>query len=239
MSDAVYKEEEGKEEKRREREKKNREQQSKEEVYHTSEVKKDAMEKSGMAGMSFGEAKPLTEIGYMRVHIKGTLASEKHEPIIKESLAVKLVEDEKQKQAEREKEKIADEIQKHDQSIRKEEERMREQRKITKSKDMAKKSKKEEVRKKEDSAKIQERIKKEREQIKALLDEARERGMVEPVRDIAKKLIEREIKNGSTPRFAVGRVVLILKRLGLVNTKKEKKEIMKFLKALFKKKITL
>ncbi len=239
MPQSVYREEEEKEEKMRERERKSKEQQSKEEVHHASEVKKDMMEKSGMSGMSFGEAKPLTEIGYMKVHIKGTLASEKHEPVVKETLAVKLVEDERKKEAEKERERIADELQKHDQSIRREEERMRETQKAEKAKAIAKEAKKEELKRKEEKEKIQERIKKEREQIKNLLDEARRKGMIEPIRDIAKKLIEREIRNGSTPRFAVGRVVLILKRLGLVKTKKEKKEIMKFLRSLFKKKVTM
>ena len=234
MPESVFKEEEENEEKRREREKKHKEQRTKEEVHHSSEVKKESMQKSGMSGMSFGEAKPLTEVGYMKVHIKGTRASEKYEPVVKETLAVKLIEDEKHKEMEKEKERIVDQVQKHEQEIRKEEEKIREQKK-----QKAKEIEKEAVKRKQEVVKIQEKIKKEREQIKKLLDEARAKGMVRPVRELAKKLIEREIKQGSTPRIAVGRVLLILKRLGLVKTKKEKKSVMNFLKSLFKKKVTM
>ncbi|MCS7109786.1 MAG: hypothetical protein NZ903_03245 [Candidatus Micrarchaeota archaeon] len=87
-----------------------------------------------------------------------------------------------------------------------------------------------------EKARIQENIKKEKEQIKKLFEEARKKGIIEPIKDIAKELLEREIKRGTPPRKALKVVLLILKKLGLAKTKKEKKAMFAFLKSLLKKK---
>jgi DNA repair exonuclease SbcCD ATPase subunit len=241
MPSAVFKEEEEKEKKRREEEKKKKEEQSKDELTHKAETKKDAVQKGEMKEMSFGEAKPIVEVGYMKVHIKGTLASEKYEPVVKESLAVKLVEEEKKKELEKEKERISSEIEKTEEAIKKNEEvikqKNKEIQKLEKEKIEKEKIKQEEKLKKEKEEKqrIQEKIKKEKEQIAKLLEEARKKGMIEPIQDIAKQLIVRELKRGTPPKTALRRVMAILTRLDLVKTKKDKKSILKFLKSLFKK----
>ncbi len=236
MASLAVKEEEEKEKKRREEEKKKKEQQSKEELHHKTEAKKEAV-KGEMKEMSFGEAKPIVEVGYMKVHIKGTLASEKYEPVVKESLAVKLIEEEKKKEIEKEKERVTEEIQKAEEKIKREEEAIKQRREeIKKMGEKEIKEKEAKMKEKVEKEKAQERIRKEKEQIKKLLDEARKKGMLEPVKDIAKELLEREIRRGSPPRMALQTVMVILKRLDLVKTKKEKKSILGFLKSLLKKK---
>lgn len=227
----AVKEEEEKEKKRRQEEKKKTEQQSKEEVNQKADVKKEEI-KGEMKGMAFGEAKPIVEVGYIKKHIEGTLASEKYEPVVKESLVVKLIEEEKKKELEREKEKITDEIQKSNEKIKKEEEEIRKVREEAKKKIEKEKLKEKEKREKIDKEKIQQRIKKQKELIKNLLDQAQKKGMLEPVRDIAKELLKRELRRGIPPRMALKTVMAILSRLDLVKTKKKKKSILSFLKSL-------
>ncbi|MEM3455058.1 MAG: hypothetical protein QXF07_02060 [Candidatus Micrarchaeia archaeon] len=237
MASLAVKEEEEREKKRREEEKKKKEQQSKEELHHKAEAKKEAIAKGEMKEMSFGEAKPIVEVGYMKVHIKGTLASEKYEPVVKESLAVKLIEEERKKEIEKEKERITGEIQKAEEKIRREEEAIKQKREeIKKIGEKEIKEKEAKIKEKLEKEKAQERIRKEKEQIKKLLDDARKKGMLEPVKDIAKELLEREIRRGTPPKMALQTVMVILKRLDLVKTKKEKKSIFGFLKSLLKKK---
>ncbi|MCX8202598.1 MAG: hypothetical protein N3G74_02240 [Candidatus Micrarchaeota archaeon] len=236
MPSLAVKEEEEKEKKRREEEKKKKEQESKEQLHHHTEAKKEAA-KGELKGSPFGEAKPIIEVGYMKVHIKGTLASEKYEPIVKESLAVKTIEEEKKREMQKEREKLSDEIQKIEENIRKDEElikHIQEERK----KEREKTAKEKELKAKErvEREKIREKIKQEKEQIKKLLEEAKKKGLIEPIQDIAKELLEREIKKGTPPRKALQTVLIILKRLGLVKTKKEKKSIFSFLRSILKKK---
>lgn len=228
----ALKEEEEKEKKRREEEKKKKQEQSKEELHHKTEAKKESFVSEQMKGMPFGEARPITEVGFTKVHIKGTLASEKYEPTVKETLAVKLIEEEKRKELEKEKEKLVNEVKKSEEVIRKEEEALRkikEERRVAEEKI----KEKEEMRKeKEEIEKRKEKIRKEKEQIKNLLEEARKKGMYEPIQDLARELLLRELRRGNPPKMALQNVIAILKRLDLIKTKKEKKTLFKFLKSL-------
>jgi len=229
MPSAVFKEEEEKEKKRREEEKK-KEEPAKQEVQQKAESKKEEVQKESSSS-PFTEAKPITEVGFMKQHIKGTLASEKYEPVVKESLAVKLGKQEMEKESER----VAEEAEKASKKIEEEQQKLKqietEVKKVEKEKIEAEKTKKTQVEKEQ----VRERIKKEREQMSKIMEEMRKKGMIEPIQDLAKQLIIRELKRGNPPRLAIRRVLAVLTRLGFVKTKKERSGMIKFLKSLIGK----
>lgn len=230
MPSAVFKEEEEKEKKRREEEKKKKEEPAKQEVQQKAESKKEEVQKESSSS-PFTEAKPITEVGFMKQHIKGTLASEKYEPVVKESLAVKLGKQEMEKESEM----VAEEAEKASKKIEEEQQKLKqietEVKKVEKEKIEAEKTKKTQVEKEQ----VRERIKKEREQMSKIMEEMRKKGMIEPIQDLAKQLIIRELKRGNPPRLAIRRVLAVLTRLGFVKTKKERSGMIKFLKSLIGK----
>jgi hypothetical protein len=243
MPSAVFKEEEEKEKKRREEEKKKKEESAKQEVQQKVETKKEEVQKESSSS-PFTEAKPITEVGFMKQHIKGTLASEKYEPVVRESLAVRLGKQEMEKESER----IAEEAEKISKRIEEEQQKLKqietEVKKAEKEKLEVEKAKKIQIEKEKERIKaehekqkeqIREMIKKEREQMSKIMEEMRKKGMIEPVQDLAKQLIIRELKRGNPPRLAIRRVLAVLTRLGFVKTKKERSGMIKFLKSLIGK----
>jgi len=77
-------------------------------------------------------------------------------------------------------------------------------------------------------------VQKDREQLAKLIDEARTKGMKEPTKEIASKLFQHYTQRGIKPTVALGRVIMAMKRLGILK-KKDTKGITDFLKSLFPK----
>jgi len=246
MPESAFKEEQKNEEERREEEQKRKKKEKQEERSPELESKKGDIEKGSDKGMAFGEARLLTEVKYAKVHIKGTLASEKYEPVVKEELAIKLVEEEKNREEKNKEERKTEEI--HKEEMSKKEKIAKEE--ITKEKALIEHAvgekeaakgrtavavpelKRIEIAREE--AVRKEVLRREREQLSKLVDEVRMKGMKEPTKEIASKLFQYYTQRGIKPTVALGRIIMVMKRLGILK-KKDTKGITDFIKSLFSK----
>jgi hypothetical protein len=234
MPESAFKEEQKKDEERKEEEHKRKKQEKQEERSPELESKKGEIEKGADKGMAFGEARVLTEVKYTKVHIKGTLASEKYEPVVKEELAVRLIEEEHKKE-----ERKMEEVRKEESAKEKEttERTMAEketQAEVTKTKAAAPAPELKRVAVTREETIRREIVQKDREQLAKLIDEARRKGMKEPTKEVASKLFQHYTSRGIKPTVALGRVLMTMKRLGIL-TKKDTKGVTDFLKSLFSK----
>jgi hypothetical protein len=239
MPESIFKEEQKKEEERREEEQKRKKKEKQEERSPEIESRKGEIEKGADKGMAFGEAKVLTEVKYAKVHIKGTLASETYEPVVKEERAVKLIEEEHKKE-ERKMEEVRKEKSVTKESMKEKEatERTITEREtraeVTKTKVAAPAPELKRVAITREETIRREIVRKDREQLAKLMDEARTKGMKEPTKEIASKLFQYYTQRGIKPTVALGRVIMAMKRLGILK-KKDTKGISNFLKSLFPK----
>jgi len=237
MPESAFKEEQKKDEERKEEEHKRKKQEKQEERSPELESKKGEIEKGADKGMAFGEAKVLTEVKYAKVHIQGTLASEKYEPVVKEELAVKLIEEEHKKEERKMEEVRKEESAKEKGATERTMAEKETQAESTKTKAAVPAPSAPELKRvaatREETIR-REIVQKDREQLAKLVNEARMKGMKEPTKEIASKLFQYYIQRGIKPTVALGRVITLMKRLGILK-KKDAKGITDFLKSLFPK----
>jgi len=213
MPESAFKEEQKNEEERKKEEHKRKKQEKQEERSPELESKKGEIEKGADRGMAFGEAKVLTEVKYVKAHIKGTLASETYEPVVKEELAVKLVEEEKRKE-----EKKTEEIRKEETTREKAATEHAMVERETRAETMNRAAPAPELKR-----------------VAATREEAIRREIVQKDREeIASKLFQYYTQRGIKPTVALGRVIIAMKRLGILK-KKDTKGITDFIKSLFPK----
>ena len=234
MPKSAFKEEQKKDEERREEEQKRKKKEKQEERSPELESKKGEIEKGADKGMAFGEARILTEVKYAKVHIKGTLASETYEPVVKEELAVKLIEEEHKKEERKMEEVRKEESVKEKETTERTMAERETQAEVTKTKATALVPKLKRIAATREEIIRKEIVQKDRERLARLIDEARTKGMKEPTKEIASKLFQHYTQRGIKPTVALGRVIMAMKRLGILK-KKDTKGITDFLKSLFPK----
>jgi len=203
-----------------EEEKKRKKRQKEEESTPEMTTKKSEIERGMEKGMAFGEAKPLTEIKYVKVPIKEVEKAEKYEPIVKEELAVRLQEEERKKEEQETQKELETKgkgtnapIASVPQQVQKERERVLEGEKV----------RREAIRKEQ------------REQYQKLhkeLDETIKKGISNPLEHIAQNLLKQELAKGA--KKPASNVIRTLRIAGLLQ-KKKVGEMKEFLKNLIPK----